>query len=115
MGTSDFAEMHVPVPHSCFDTKGVSYQASCLFKFRLESVHKAQTFAICIFILGVLTLVSFLIDLILIKEFLQDQILENIIEKLSNFSNVIEPINQIKAPKYRVQQLVMDYLLENTN
>lgn len=34
--------------------------------------------------MGVLTLVSFLIDLILLREFLQDQLLENIIERLTN-------------------------------
>ena len=114
MGTSDYAELHVPVPPSCFDTHGLSYQSSCLFKFRLESVYKAQTFAICIYILGALTLVCFLIDLILIREFLQDQLLEKIIDKISNFSTIIEPINQSKPPKSQVQQYVIDYLLENT-
>jgi hypothetical protein len=111
MGTSDFAELHVPIPPSCFNEKGISYEVSCLFKFRLESVHKAQIFAICIYILSVLTLVSFLIDLILLREFFQDQLLENIIDRLTHFSNP----SQTKTDKPQVQQYVMDYLLENTS
>jgi hypothetical protein len=73
MGTSDFAQLHIPIPPSCYNTNGISYESSCLFKFRLESVLKAQTFAICIYMLAVLTLVSFLIDFILLREFFQDQ------------------------------------------
>jgi hypothetical protein len=111
MGTSDYAELHVPIPPSCFNSNGKSYEYSCLFKFRLESVYKAQTFAICIYILGILTLASFLIDLILLREFLQDQLLENILDRLTRFSNP----NQMKTEKSQVQQHVMDYLLENTN
>ena len=114
MGTSDYAELHVPIPPSCFDETGTSYESSCLFKFRLESVYKARTFAICIYILGVIALVSFLIDLILLREFLQDQLLEKIIERLTNFSSMMEPINETKPQKSQVQQYVMDYLLENT-
>jgi hypothetical protein len=110
MGTSDYAELHVPIPPSCFNSNGISYQSSCLFKFRLESVYKAQTFAICIYILGVLTLVSFLIDLILLREFFQDRLLENIIDRLTQFSNN----KQTKTENPQVQQDVMDYLLENT-
>jgi hypothetical protein len=86
----------------------------------LESIDKAQTFAICIYVMGVLTLVSFLIDLILLREFLQDQLLEHIIERLTNFSNMIQPMNegnsqqQYQIVKPEVQQYVIDYLLEST-
>jgi hypothetical protein len=116
MGTSDFAQLHLPIPPSCFNNHGASYESSCLFKFRLESVHKAQTFAICIYMLGVLTLVSFLIDLILLREFLQDQLLEHVIERLTNFSNMIQPINSQRQQiiKPQIQQYVIDYLLENS-
>ena len=118
MGTSDFAELHIPIPPSCFHDNGISFESSCLFKFRLESVSKAQTFAICIYIMGLLSLVSFLIDLILLREFFQDQLLEHIIERLTNFSNMIEPINnEINSQqtlKPQVQQYVIDYLLEST-
>jgi hypothetical protein len=120
IGLSDFAELHVPIPPSCFYDNGISYKASCLFKFRLESIDKAQTFAICIYVMGVLTLVSFLIDLILLREFLQDQLLEHIIERLTNFSNMIQPMNegnsqqQYQIVKPEVQQYVIDYLLEST-
>ncbi len=70
--------------------------------------------------MGVLTLVSFLIDLILLREFLQDQLLEHIIERLTNFSNMIQPMNegnsqqQYQIVKPEVQQYVIDYLLEST-
>ena len=118
MGTSDFAQLHIPIPPSCFNDIGISYESSCLFKFRLESIDKAQTFAICIYIMGVLTLVSFSIDLILLREFLQDQLLEHIVERLTNFSNMIQPINETNSEqqtlKPQVQQYVIDYLLEST-
>ncbi|CAF0924812.1 unnamed protein product [Rotaria sordida] len=120
MGTSDFAKLHIPIPPSCFNDNGIAYESSCLYKFRLESVYKAQIFAICIYIMGILTLVSFIIDLILLREFLQDQLLEHVIERLINFSNIIEPMNETKSQqqyqslKPQVQQYIIDYLLENT-
>jgi hypothetical protein len=64
MGISDYTELHVPIPPSRFNENGRAYESFCLFKCRLESVDKAQTFAICIYIMGILTLVSCLIDLI---------------------------------------------------
>ncbi|CAF0836836.1 unnamed protein product [Adineta steineri] len=112
MGLGDFAELHIPIPPSCFNDNGISYQSSCLFKFRLESVDKAQTFAICIYMMGILTLVSFIIDLILFREFLQDQLLEHIIERLMNFENITQ--SQHLSIKPQVQQYVIDYLLEST-
>ncbi|CAF2504273.1 unnamed protein product [Rotaria sp. Silwood2] len=120
MGTSDFAELHIPIPPSCFNDNGTSYESSCLSKFRLESIYKAQIFAICIYIMGILTLVSFLIDLILLREFLQDQLLEHVIERLTNFSKTTESMNetksqqQYKSLKPQVQQYIIDYLLEST-
>ncbi|CAF0812212.1 unnamed protein product [Adineta steineri] len=115
MGLGDFAELHIPIPPSCFNDNGISYQSSCLFKFRLESVDKAQTFAICIYMMGILTLVSFIIDLILFREFLQDQLLEHIIERLINFENITQSQQQQhQSIKPQVQQYVIDYLLEST-
>ncbi|CAF5039233.1 unnamed protein product [Rotaria magnacalcarata] len=116
MGTSDFTKLHISLPSSCFNNNGVSYESSCLSKFRLESVHKAQIFAICIYMMGVLTLVSLLIDLILLREFFQDQLLEHVIQRLTNFSNMIEPMNETKyqSLKPQVQQYIIDYLLEST-
>ncbi|CAF3363501.1 unnamed protein product [Rotaria sp. Silwood1] len=120
IGISDFAKLHIPIPPSCFNDNGTSYESSCLYKFRLESVYKAQIFAICIYIMGTLILVSFLIDLILLREFLQDQLIEHVIERLTNFSNIIEPMNETKSQqqyrtlKPQVQQYIIDYLLEST-
>lgn len=116
MGLGDFAQLHVPLPPSCFQENGISYKSSCLFKFRLESIDKAHSFALCIYMMGILTIVSCLIDLVLLREFLQDQLLEQIIERLTNFAQIIQPMND-KNPqpiKPQVQQYVIDYLLENT-
>lgn len=109
MGTSDYAELHVPIPPSCFHSNSKSFESSCLFKYRLESIGKAQTFAICIFILGILTLVSFLIDLILLHEFERDQFLENLIEKF------LKLFNQTHENQSLIQEHLIDYLLDNTD
>ena len=85
----------------------------------MEAAKKAQTFAICIYIMGLLSSIALLIDLLLLREFLQDQLLEQVIERLTRFSQLIEPINeenpheQNPAPKTPVQQYVIDYLLQS--
>lgn len=117
MGTGDYAAFHIPIPPSCFNAQGLAFESSCLFKFRLESVYKAQTFAICIYMMGLLVFITFLIDLVLLHEFFRDQLLEQIIDRLSNFSQTLEPMTETSTSvrKPEVQQYIVDYLLENTS
>lgn len=116
MGTSDFTKLHIPIPPSCFNDESIVYESSCLFKFRLESVHKAQIFALCFYMMAILTLVTFLIDLILLREFLQDQLLEHVIERLTSFTNIIQDKSQkqYSSVKPEIQHYIIDYLLEDT-
>lgn len=118
-GTSDFKKLNLSLPISCLSDNGVSYELSCLDKFRSESLYKARIFAICIYMMGVLTFVSFLINLILLREFFQDRLLEHVIERLTNFSNMLEPLNETKSQqqnhsiKPEIQKYIIDYLLES--
>ena len=68
--------------------------------------------------MGLLSTISFLIDLILLREFMRDQLLERVIDRLMNVSNLVEPIagatTQQQTLKPQVQSYVIDYLLENT-
>ena len=68
--------------------------------------------------MGLLSSIALLIDLLLLREFLQDQLLEQVIDRLTKFSQLIEPMNEVHTleqnpvPKTPVQQYVIDYLLQ---
>lgn len=117
MGTGDYATFQIPIPPSCFNDQGVAFESSCLVKFRFESISKSQTFAICIYIMGVLVFISVLIDLVLLNEFIRDELVEQLIEKLTNFSQTIESKENSthSTRSTQVQRFVIDYLLENSS
>lgn len=110
---NDFNRRNLSIPISCRDDRAEIFHNFCLDRFRSEIFRKTRIFGLCFFVASLVIFVSLLFKILVLRKISRDRMVERVVQRLRNFSLDQKRTTIDENQKQKIDQILLDFLLDS--